>query len=62
MVPPILVNLVQLARTAMINNYDFRSVNKVFCGAAPLSAEVESAIREVIKVPSITQGGYTYMW
>jgi acyl-CoA synthetase (AMP-forming)/AMP-acid ligase II len=51
--PPILV---QLAKNPIIDNYDLSSLKAITCGAAPLGAELEVAVRE--RIGCIVKQGY----
>lgn len=52
-VPPLMVFL---SKSALVNKYDLSSLKVIWCGAAPLSKEVQDAVRERIGVPVIRQG------
>lgn len=53
MVPPLMVFL---AKHPFVDEYDLSSLVELACGAAPLSKEVEDAVKARIGVPSIKQG------
>ncbi|KAL2731009.1 4-coumarate--CoA ligase 1-like, partial [Vespula squamosa] len=52
-VPPVLIIL---AKHPAVPSYDFRSVNKVLCGAAPLPKKLLSEAKKRLNVKSITNG------
>lgn len=59
LVPPLMVFL---AKHPLVDNYDLSSVRVIWCGAAPLSAELQEQVSKRINVPSIRQGyGMTEM-
>ncbi len=51
--PPILV---QLAKNPIVDDYDLSSLKAITCGAAPLGAELEMAVRE--RIGCIVKQGY----
>uniref|UniRef100_A0A182FB05 Luciferin 4-monooxygenase n=1 Tax=Anopheles albimanus TaxID=7167 RepID=A0A182FB05_ANOAL len=53
LVPPLMVFL---AKHPMVDNYDLSSLMTLFCGAAPLSKEIEEQVRERLGVAFIRQG------
>ncbi|KAL7297281.1 hypothetical protein TKK_0009681 [Trichogramma kaykai] len=53
MVPPLMVFL---AKHPMVDNYDLSSVKLIWCGAAPLSSDVENAVKKRLNNPEIRQG------
>lgn len=53
MVPPLMVFL---AKHPLVDSYDMRSLAIIWCGAAPLSATTEQAVRRRLAVPFIRQG------
>ncbi|CRL01182.1 CLUMA_CG014410, isoform A [Clunio marinus] len=46
LVPPLMVFL---AKSPLLNNYDLKSLRFIFCGAAPLSKDLENAVRKRLK-------------
>lgn len=42
-VPPMVLFL---ARTPLLDNYDVSSLSTIFCGAAPLSTEIQSIVEK----------------
>jgi 4-coumarate--CoA ligase len=55
-VPPILV---QLAKEPVVDNYDFSSITNFQCGAAPLSAELATAVHQRLNVKCTQLYGMT---
>ena len=53
MVPPIMV---MLAKHPKVSEYDLSSVKRIICGAAPLSAEIEEAVKNKLNLTNIQQG------
>uniref|UniRef100_A0A182VS70 Luciferin 4-monooxygenase n=1 Tax=Anopheles minimus TaxID=112268 RepID=A0A182VS70_9DIPT len=53
LVPPLMVFL---AKHPMVDNYDLSTLMTLFCGAAPLSKEIEDQVRERLGVAFIRQG------
>uniref|UniRef100_A0A182NL03 Luciferin 4-monooxygenase n=1 Tax=Anopheles dirus TaxID=7168 RepID=A0A182NL03_9DIPT len=53
LVPPLMVFL---AKHPMVDEYDLSSLMTLFCGAAPLSKEIEDQVRERLGVAFIRQG------
>lgn len=53
LVPPLMVFL---AKSPLVSEYDLSSVKVIWSGAAPLSKEVEDAVKTRIKVPIVRQG------
>ncbi|ESO85322.1 hypothetical protein LOTGIDRAFT_221356 [Lottia gigantea] len=53
LVPPVMVLLAKLPET---KNYDLTCVRKVVCGAAPLSINIECEVKEIFKIPYVSQG------
>ncbi|XP_058130452.1 luciferin 4-monooxygenase-like [Anopheles ziemanni] len=53
LVPPLMVFL---AKHPMVDDYDTSSLMTLFCGAAPLSREIEDQVRERLGVAFIRQG------
>lgn len=53
LVPPLMV---YLAKSPLVPDYDLSSVKVVWSGAAPLSKEVEDAVKNRIGVPIVRQG------
>lgn len=53
LVPPLLVFL---AKNPIVSKYDLSSLKLIYSGAAPLSRELEDAVKDRIKVHSIRQG------
>lgn len=53
LVPPLVVFI---AKHPMVANYDLSSINKIFCGAAPLDAELQSACEERLRGVELRQG------
>ncbi|KAK7863109.1 hypothetical protein R5R35_001997 [Gryllus longicercus] len=59
LVPPLMVFL---AKHPLVDNYDLSSIRAMWCGAAPLSPEIQEQVSQRIQVPSIRQGyGMTEM-
>lgn len=55
-VPPLVVFL---AKNELVDNFDLSSLRLLFCGAAPLSKEVEQAVKDRLKNPKlIVKQGY----
>ncbi|XP_055543054.1 luciferin 4-monooxygenase-like [Wyeomyia smithii] len=52
-VPPLMVFL---AKHPMVDNYDLSSLMTLFCGAAPLSKEIEDQVRERLGIAFVRQG------
>lgn len=52
-VPPLMV---YLSKNALVDKYNLTSLQVIWCGAAPLSKEVEDAVRARIGIPVIRQG------
>ena len=50
LVPPLMVFL---AKHPMVDNYDLSSVREIICGAAPLSKEIEDAVKIRLKKKDI---------
>lgn len=48
--------MVFLSKNALIDRYDLSSLKIIFCGAAPLSKEVQIAVQKRLGVPVIRQG------
>ncbi|XP_072929836.1 luciferin 4-monooxygenase-like [Epargyreus clarus] len=53
LVPPLAVFL---AKHPLVTQYDLTSVNEVWCGAAPLSKEIQKAVSERTDIGNIKQG------
>lgn len=53
LVPPVMV---MLAKHTKVSEYDLSSVKRIFCGAAPLSAEIEEAVKRKFNLRFIHQG------
>lgn len=53
MVPPLMVFL---AKHPLVDQYDLSSLKIIWCGAAPLSKELEDAVQRRLNVPIIRQG------
>ncbi|KAG4067360.1 hypothetical protein HA402_000351 [Bradysia odoriphaga] len=53
MVPPLMVFL---AKSPVVSEYDTSSIKVIWCGAAPLSKEVEDAVKCRIGLPIVRQG------
>lgn len=53
LVPPLMVFL---AKHPIVDNYDLSCVKIIYCGAAPLSKEVEAAVKKRLNNPEIRQG------
>lgn len=53
MVPPLMVFL---AKHPLVDDYDLSSLAIIWCGAAPLSAESEDAVRQRLNIGIIRQG------
>ena len=54
-VPPIMV---MFAKHPKVNEYDLSSVKTVLCGAAPLSPEIEEAVKRKLSLDYIQQGRF----
>ncbi|XP_053696514.1 uncharacterized protein LOC128743854 [Sabethes cyaneus] len=52
-VPPLMVFL---AKHPMVDSYDLSSLINLFCGAAPLSKEIEDQVRERLGIAFVRQG------
>ncbi|XP_058812707.1 luciferin 4-monooxygenase-like isoform X2 [Topomyia yanbarensis] len=52
-VPPLMVFL---AKHPMVDNYDLSSLMTLFCGAAPLSKEIEDQVRKRLGIAFVRQG------
>ena len=52
-VPPIMV---LFAKHPSVSNFDLSSIERITCGAAPLSAEIEEAVKNKLKLRNIQQG------
>lgn len=48
--------MVLLAKSPLVSQYDTSSIKVIWCGAAPLSKEVEDAVKCRIGVPIVRQG------
>lgn len=48
--------MVLLAKSPLVSKYDLSSVKVIWCGAAPLSKEVEDAVKDRLRVPFVRQG------
>lgn len=48
--------MVMFAKHPKVSEYDLSSVKKIVCGAAPLSAEIEEAVKNKLKLTNIQQG------
>ena len=55
-VPPIMV---LFAKHPKVSEYDLSSVQRITCGAAPLSAEIEEAVKNKLNLTNIQQGGFS---
>ena len=53
LVPPVMV---LLAKHPKVAEYDLSSVKKVICGAAPLSKEIEDAVKNKLNLQCVFQG------
>lgn len=53
LVPPLLVFL---AKHPLVDKYDLSSLREIWCGAAPLSKEVQIAVTERLGIKTIRQG------
>lgn len=53
LVPPLMVFL---AKHPIVDRYDLSSVKIIWCGAAPLSREIEDAVKKRLNNPEIRQG------
>lgn len=53
MVPPLMVFL---AKNPIVDNYDVSSLKVIWCGAAPLSKELEDSVQKRTGIPVIRQG------
>lgn len=53
LVPPLMVFL---AKHPLVDKYDLSSIKIIWCGAAPLSREVETAVKKRLNNPEIRQG------
>ena len=54
-VPPVMV---LFAKHPHIDGYDLSSVNRIICGAAPLSAKIEEVVKNKLNLTSVHQGKY----
>ena len=52
-VPPIMV---MFAKHPKVSEYDLSSVKRIICGAAPLSAEIEEAVKKKLNLTNVQQG------
>lgn len=52
-VPPIMV---MFAKHPKVSEYDLSSVKRILCGAAPLSAEIEEAVKTKLNLTNVQQG------
>ncbi|KMQ93562.1 luciferin 4-monooxygenase-like protein [Lasius niger] len=52
-VPPIMVFL---AKHPLVDKYDLSSVKRIWCGAAPLSEEIQKAVAKRLNISEIKQG------
>lgn len=52
-VPPIMVFL---AKHPLVDKYDLSSVKRIWCGAAPLSEEIQTAVAKRLNISEIKQG------
>ena len=50
-----------LAKHPMVQQYDLSSVDKIFCGAAPLGAETEKEVEEMLDCKVMQGYGMTEM-
>ena len=48
--------MVMFAKHPKVDEYDLSSVKTVFCGAAPLSPEIEETVKRKINLSYIQQG------
>ena len=53
MAPPVMI---MLAKDPEVAKYDLSSVKRIFCGAAPLSHEIEKAVKAKLNLTYIQQG------
>lgn len=53
LVPPLMVFL---AKHPIVDKYDLSSIKIIWCGAAPLSREIEDAVKKRLNNPEIRQG------
>ncbi|KAI4477049.1 hypothetical protein M0804_013050 [Polistes exclamans] len=53
LVPPLMVFL---AKHPIVSRYDLSSIKTIWCGAAPLSEEIQKAVAKRLNVPDIKQG------
>lgn len=53
LVPPILVFL---AKSPLIRKYDLSSLHVIWCGAAPLSKDIETEVKSRVGVRVVRQG------
>ncbi|XP_014205796.1 4-coumarate--CoA ligase 1 [Copidosoma floridanum] len=53
LVPPLMLFL---AKHPMVDKYDLSSLKTIWCGAAPLSSEIEQAVKKRLNNPDIKQG------
>lgn len=51
--------MVLFAKHPKVSEYDLSSVRRVVCGAAPLSAEVEEAVKNKLKLNYIQQSKFS---
>ena len=48
--------MVLFAKHPKVSEYDLSSVERILCGAAPLSAEIEQAVKNKLHLRNIEQG------
>ena len=56
-VPPVMV---MFAKHPKVSEYDLSSVKSIICGAAPLSGEIEEAVKIRMNLETIHQGKYAF--
>ena len=52
--------MVLFAKHPQVNDYDLSSVNRVVCAAAPLSPEIEEAVKNKLNLKYVQQGKFGY--
>ena len=50
--------MVMFAKHPKVDEYDLSSVKTVFCGAAPLSPEIEETVKRKLNLSYIQQGKF----
>ena len=52
--------MVMFAKHPKVSEYDLSSVKSIICGAAPLSGEIEEAVKIRMNLETIHQGKYAF--